>query len=145
MKKNMKKCNRCNIEKEETEFAWKNKINNKLHPFCKECKKFGDREAYNQNTHGRKEKIRQRARDEQQRVYEFYRRVKEKQKCAKCGDSRWYVMDFHHIKNKKYEIGALARQGSIKKLKDELRKCIPLCANCHREHHYNENLNKNNN
>lgn len=138
----MKKCNRCGIEKEETEFAWKNKEKGKLHSFCKECKRSGDREAYAKNTHGRKEKIRQRARDEQQHVYEFYRRVKKNQACSKCGDARWYVIDFHHIADKDYEIARLARSGSIKKLKDELRKCIPICANCHREHHYFENLNK---
>ena len=28
----------------------------------------------------------------------------------------------------------------FKKLKDEIRKCIPLCANCHREYHFFENL-----
>ena len=28
------------------------------------------------------------------------------------------------------------------KLKEELKKCIPICSNCHREFHYQEKLNK---
>jgi hypothetical protein len=136
----MKICNRCKIEKSETEFAWKNKSLGKLHPFCKECKRSGDREAYHKNTHGRKERIRKRARDEQKRVYEFYKRIKRLQKCSKCGDDRWYVIDFHHRLDKDKAVSQIASEGSIRKLKEELRKCIPLCSNCHRELHYLESI-----
>ena len=132
----MKICNRCKIEKNETEFAWKNKSLGKLHPCCKECKRIGDREAYHKDTHGRKERIRKRARDEQKKVYEFYKRIKRLQKCSKCGDGRWYVIDFHHTSDKDKSVSQIAHEGSMRRLKEELRKCIPLCSNCHRELHY---------
>ena len=28
--------------------------------------------------------------------------IKKKNKCSKCGDNRWYVLDFHHLSDKKY-------------------------------------------
>ncbi len=65
----------------------------------------------------------------------------QRQPCAKCGDSRIYVLDFHHIDEtqKEFTIGRL-KKGSKKILQEEINKCISLCANCHREFHY---LNKN--
>lgn len=47
-----------------------------------------------------------------------------------------YLCDFHHLnpKDKKDTIGNMATY-SNKSLREELKKCIPLCANCHRERH----------
>ena len=61
-------------------------------------------------------------------------------KCGKCGDDKWYHLEFHHIKNKNDSVARLINGGyrwsSIEK---EIDKCILLCANCHREHHFIEN------
>ena len=58
--------------------------------------------------------------------------------CQICGYRRCpQAIDFHHLKDKKFEVGRGAGQMrySIKKLKIEIRKCIRVCANCHREIH----------
>lgn len=57
--------------------------------------------------------------------------------CAKCGDTRIYVLDFHHKDEttKDFTIGRL-KKGSKEVLQEEIDKCISLCANCHREFHY---------
>lgn len=62
--------------------------------------------------------------------------------CAKCGESRIYVLDFHHIDEtqKDFTIGQL-KKGSKEILLNEINKCISLCANCHREFHYLNSLN----
>ena len=56
--------------------------------------------------------------------------------CNNCGliDDNFSVYDFHHIEEKTGEISKLM-QCSWSKLKAELSKCIPLCANCHRRVH----------
>lgn len=58
-------------------------------------------------------------------------------KCIKCGYSKSYqALDFHHLKpeDKSFTISKnLNIRWSF--LKNELDKCILLCANCHREHH----------
>lgn len=59
--------------------------------------------------------------------------------CAKCNDSRPYVLDFHHIdpSTKLFNIGDASKK-SIKTIEEELKKCITLCRNCHSEFHYLE-------
>lgn len=59
------------------------------------------------------------------------------QGCAVCGYNRSSAaIDAHHLRDKKYDIHKMtAGNRSIAFLNKELEKCIPLCANCHREYH----------
>ena len=61
--------------------------------------------------------------------------------CAKCGDTRSYVLDFHH-KDPSIKDANIARMTSNKnRLEDiqkEIDKCVVLCSNCHREFHHLE-------
>jgi len=62
-------------------------------------------------------------------------------KCQKCGYNKYMgALDFHHSKGKKeFEIsGSNLTQRSMVELKKEVDKCILVCANCHREIHYQE-------
>lgn len=58
--------------------------------------------------------------------------------CVKCGETRPYVIDFHHINpdEKRFNISTRATHYSVKTVKDELKKCVCLCRNCHIEFHY---------
>ena len=66
--------------------------------------------------------------------------------CAKCGyDKCFAAIDFHHIhpNTKTYNVGELFHHRAFNEknkriLLEELKKCIPLCANCHRELHFGE-------
>ena len=69
----MKKCSKCQIEKEECEFFFKNKEKNILHSTCKECKRALDRESYSQNKNDRKSKIRKNALKTNKEVKQFLR------------------------------------------------------------------------
>jgi hypothetical protein len=65
-------------------------------------------------------------------------------KCEKCGyDKCKWVFDFHHLIPNEKDF-AISRYSTLAwdKVKKELDKCIMLCANCHRELHYNEFNNK---
>ena len=65
--------------------------------------------------------------------------------CAKCGETRGYVLDFHHISpNEKSETIArlTSNTSNMNKVYDEIKKCIVLCANCHREFHYLQERNQ---
>ena len=63
---------------------------------------------------------------------------KYKSKCAKCGEDRVYLIQFHHIDpaTKLFSIGANATSKSEAELKQEIAKCVCLCSNCHDEFHY---------
>lgn len=60
-------------------------------------------------------------------------------KCCICGYNRSHdAIDFHHVdpSKKDFSIGRVrANPKSIKRIVEELKKCIPVCANCHREIH----------
>lgn len=78
------------------------------------------------------------ARDRQLYIKEFIERVKRLSQC-KCGESRHWVLDFHHQEDKDFNVSDAVKRGySIAKVKDEIRKCMILCANCHRDLHYKE-------
>jgi hypothetical protein len=137
----MKTCSKCGNEKEESEFFFKNEKKKILHSCCKECKREIDRISYKENKNNRRNKVRKLANENIVKVRTFFIEYKKTKKCEICGESKWYVLDFHHTKEKKYEIADLVKRGySLKTLIEELNKCIPVCANCHREIHYNEKL-----
>lgn len=59
-------------------------------------------------------------------------------KCSNCGYNKSYnALDFHHLRDKEFSISEKMRY-DIEILKEESKKCVLLCANCHREHHDNE-------
>ncbi len=59
-------------------------------------------------------------------------------KCQLCGYNRCpEAMEFHHLNSSGKDFG-ISQKGytrSWKRVKEELDKCIMLCANCHREVH----------
>lgn len=69
-----------------------------------------------------------------------------KDECKICGESRHWVLDFHHIDpNKKtmniseYSIsGTASFETKKKRILEEIQHCIIVCANCHRDIHYKQ-------
>ena len=59
---------------------------------------------------------------------------------CKCGETRHYVLDFHHRdpEEKEYMISRMLRDASIQRLAAEMYKCDVMCSNCHRAHHWAE-------
>lgn len=59
-------------------------------------------------------------------------------KCCICGYNKCKsALEFHHLdpKQKDFGISAKGYTRSWEKIKEELDKCIMVCANCHREIH----------
>lgn len=52
-----------------------------------------------------------------------------------CNEKCPYVLDYHHI-DKGDPVSRSIGYGSIKKVEEEINKCIVVCANCHRKIHY---------
>ena len=54
------------------------------------------------------------------------------------------MLDYHHINPKEKETTIsrmIANRYTMDKIEVEMKKCIVLCANCHREFHYFNSLN----
>ena len=92
----------------------------KIHCYCKECHKELGKITYRKRT-------------------EELENYKKTLSCKKCGESRFYLLDFHHRnpEEKEYAISDNPRAG-LETIKKEIAKCDVLCANCHREWHYLE-------
>lgn len=59
-------------------------------------------------------------------------------KCSVCGYNKCLgALDFHHVNPDEKDF-ALSGKTKWEDMKKELDKCVLLCANCHREHHYLE-------
>lgn len=113
-------CSICHRQLPITDFYYKDKEHKILSSHCKKC-------------HNNFVKMRHL---QKQNVIE---QIKSELGCAKCGDKRGYIIDFHHKnpEQKSDGISQMLRHNSKKEtIIDELQKCIPLCANCHREFHY---------
>jgi predicted HNH restriction endonuclease len=66
---------------------------------------------------------------------------KAEQKCSHCGAQHPAIIDFHHVVRDatKQSVNKLAGNGRWKAARKEAEtKCIPLCANCHRVLHWDE-------
>lgn len=118
----MRVCTICNQEKSINEYY---KINNHYLSYCKECKKEKEKIKYEQKV----------------KKMDDYKKTL---KCIKCGEKRFYLLDFHHRDpaEKDFTISDHTR-ASFEILKNEIEKCDVLCSNCHREWHYlntHENL-----
>ena len=64
--------------------------------------------------------------------------------CTKCGFSHPDALDFHHPDphTKTGSVNEFVRNGHYKRAIKEMEKCVVLCANCHRIHHYDERIAK---
>lgn len=104
---------------------------------CRKCHKEYRRKHYLNN----KDKYIKKACAYNKKVFEWFKALREKLKCEKCGEDRHWVLDFHHNdpKTKDGSIGAMARKvGSKKRILEEIKKCKVLCSNCHRDFHYKQ-------
>lgn len=64
--------------------------------------------------------------------------------CIDCGYSKCVAaMHFHHPDgNKEFGIAASGVTRSWEKVKEELDKCVLVCANCHAERHHHTSVAK---
>jgi hypothetical protein len=67
-----------------------------------------------------------------------YERKRTSNGCSRCAESDPRCLDFHHVRGRKRAtVARLLADGRPKEvIEAELAKCELLCANCHRQHHY---------
>lgn len=65
---------------------------------------------------------------------------KSQQTCFDCGASHPAIIDFHHIirDGTQLSVNRLAADNRWLAIYEEVKKCIPLCSNCHRIRHWSE-------
>jgi hypothetical protein len=78
------------------------------------------------------------------RYKDQWREYKATLACVKCGQNHPATFDFHHVDSasKEASVNKLVRHRAFKQAMEEVKKCLVLCANCHRIHHHEEHENK---
>jgi len=69
---------------------------------------------------------------------------KSQQVCINCGFAHPAAIDFHHVRksSSNRKLFLLIKNRAFNQALEEIKKCVPLCANCHRVYHYEEHKNK---
>lgn len=60
--------------------------------------------------------------------------------CDRCPEDHPATLDFHHRDgdSKITEVTRMVNNGwGLTRIKEEIRKCVILCSNCHRKEHHN--------
>lgn len=74
-------------------------------------------------------------------IWEWYHEIKNNSSCYKCGEDHPSCLEFHHLErdDKHGNISSMIHNcRPMKELREELTKCIVICANCHRKLHWVE-------
>lgn len=88
-----------------------------------------------------KERLKRAATENRSKRRKEYSDWKAALSCVMCGFSHPAAMDFHHVVRRpdNRSVSMLAANGAYDDAKNEaVSRCIVLCANCHRIHHWNE-------
>jgi hypothetical protein len=69
----------------------------------------------------------------QQRTRDFVHQDKLNKGCSRCSERRTTCLQYHHIdpESKLGNISRMAKDVSLIRIVEEIKKCIMLCANCH--------------
>lgn len=137
---NRKKCTGCLEEKNAEDFAFKNKPKNKRQAKCKSCMGIYSKKHYKKN----KEYYSKKRLKSNRSKNDKYKEYKESLNCKKCSLSfkgQAYLCDFHHKEGETKEFNpSYMRYFSWDRLMAEIAKCDPLCSNCHRKEHHQEEV-----
>ena len=133
----MKQCPKCNQDKQLSDFNKNSKRKDGLQRICKICSREQDNKSYTKsltdNPGVRLERNKQTIKRKSEWINSF-----KSIGCNKCGEKRYWLLDFHHTDPNKKEGNIGSKTLSYDKLKKEIKKCVVLCSNCHRDFHYLE-------
>jgi hypothetical protein len=101
----------------------------------RECR----RNWYSNNRESEKKHVKRRKKE----IKKWFNNYRSKLSCKRCKENHPATLDFHHKNrnNKAREVTKIVHEGYGKaRIKNEISKCIVLCANCHRKEHYYNKL-----
>lgn len=132
----MKKCYMCKKEKEFSSFSKKTSSKDGYQSRCNDCMSKTMSAIYYRNVKDWNNKCRK----NKARKYIWVNNIKSESGCSFCKEKDFCCLEFHHKtpSQKEYEISKMISNSvSDNRIKEEIKKCIVICANCHRKLHAN--------
>ena len=128
----MRLCSRCKTEQPDEEFAWHRRERGQRNTYCRACQSTYHRQHYlaNKQRYIALAGQRKKALVEERTLYlvDFLR----EHPCVDCGETDPIVLEFDHLRDKKFSISAGIQGRRWQDVLDEIAKCEVVCANCHR-------------
>jgi len=123
-----KKCCICKKELKRQCFYKSTKSKDGLQSKCVKCHKLYRKKHYLEN----KQKYLDKAKANRAKYRKDFLDWIKSQKCNICSNNDFRVLEFHHKRDKEYNISKKVGKVKFETLKKEINKCEILCANCHR-------------
>lgn len=132
----LRRCGRCQIEKPESDYTThpngRGPGRSKTDCYCRPCRAEYGREhyvkhksRYVENAMKRTQKI---LRQNMRLLVDYLL----EHPCVDCGEPDPLVLEFDHLRDKRFEIARGVRDKNWAELVSEIEKCEVVCANCHR-------------
>ena len=114
------------------EFAWRRRRRAQRDTFCRSCRSAYGKEHYAANKQryiDQAQAIKRRlALERTQYLLDYFSLYP----CVDCGERDPVVLEFDHLRDKRFTIGSALRSRSWQSILAEIQKCDVVCANCHR-------------
>ena len=124
-----KECGKCLKTKLIEEFNVIRQKEGKRHYWCKQCVKEYDRQRFKDPII--KERQKKKMREYKDAVYTKMYTYLQNHPCVDCSEDNILTLEFDHITQKTYTVGAMLQRYSWEKMLEEVKKCEVVCANCH--------------
>jgi hypothetical protein len=127
-----RRCGRCSQVKPIKEFAWHRKAKGQRNHYCRACQSVYGKAHYAANRHRyldlEAKRKRARAATRMRFILDYF----EAHPCVDCGESDPLVLEFDHLRDKRFDIGSDLPDRNWASILAEIAKCEVVCANCHR-------------
>lgn len=124
----MRECIKCNQRRGEELFPKRKQGKSNV---CKKCTNIYQRSHYKNNRQSYIDKAKRNRIKSMKRNVLFLKNFCKENPCVDCGECDFIVLHFDHVRGKKYKNISQMTSGSLRALKNELKKCEVRCANCH--------------
>lgn len=128
----MRRCGRCHREKPLEEFAWRRKAHGQLDTYCRPCRAAYKQEHYRAHRQRYIDAAAKRKRRVVAERVAFLVAYLRENPCVDCGETDPVVLEFDHLRDKKFSISKGLHDRNWQSVLDEIAKCEVVCANCHR-------------
>lgn len=129
----MKKCSCCKQTKKIEDFGPNKNSKDGKQYRCNKCFSEAMKIHYSKNS----KQIKQRMKILEEEITNEFNQIKQKLGCKFCLEKEPACLDFHHLDKslKEENVSFWVHAKSKNKALEEAKKCIVVCANCHRKIH----------
>src|SRR5690348_224966 len=119
----IRRCSRCKTEKPDEEFAWHRRERGQRNTYCRPCQSAYHRQHYQANKQRYIDAAARRKKALLEERFIFLMAYFRDHPCVDCGETDPIVLEFDHLRDKKFSISAGLQGRRWQDVLDEIAKC----------------------